>query len=145
MCCCTINVNMLNKCIALNFWVSNFFPKKYFFFHIPSVNLEGNSRPLLPSSASARQPPCQALSVSWKLVNELHKQPKIVKRHAFYGNICMLVTTKYRRNNLKKDKEKEWLCIQYETTWGSPALIQPPHLPAPWEAFQSPYQSWRVM
>lgn len=35
--------------------------------HIPSVNLEGSKSPLLPSSASAKQPPCQALSVSWKL------------------------------------------------------------------------------
>lgn len=39
----------------------------YYFRHLPSVNLEGSSRPLRPSSASARQPPCQVLSVSWKL------------------------------------------------------------------------------
>lgn len=33
----------------------------------PSGSRGGSSRPLLPSSASARHPPCQALSVSWKL------------------------------------------------------------------------------
>lgn len=33
----------------------------------PSVSREGSSKPLLPSSASARHPPCQASSVSWKL------------------------------------------------------------------------------
>lgn len=38
--------------------------------HLPSVSLEGSSSPLLPSSASARQPPCQALSVSWKLQDQ---------------------------------------------------------------------------
>lgn len=36
--------------------------------HIPSFSRDGSSSPLLPSSAKARQPPCQALSVSWKLL-----------------------------------------------------------------------------
>lgn len=31
-----------------------------------------------------------------------------------------------------------------ETTWSNPALIRPPHLPAPWEASQSLSQCWRV-
>lgn len=33
----------------------------------PSDRREGSSNPLRPSSARARQPPCHAFSVSWKL------------------------------------------------------------------------------
>lgn len=40
------------------------------FSYLPSESLDGSNRPRLPSSASARHPPCHALSVSWKLKPE---------------------------------------------------------------------------
>lgn len=35
--------------------------------NLPSESREGSNKPLLPNSARAKHPPCQELSVSWKL------------------------------------------------------------------------------
>lgn len=41
----------------------------------PSERREGSNNPLRPSSARARQPPCHAFSVSWKLEYTEKKEP----------------------------------------------------------------------
>lgn len=117
--------------------------------YIPSGNLEGRSKPLLPSSASARQPPCQALSVSWKLENE-HKQNMLrcntlseYVRHLGEKqplcDKCFEIKCKLYKGVIDG---REALRLQHEATWSSPWEIQQPHLPAPWEACQSPCQCW---